>query len=341
MIEARRHFRSWFLATAAVALLPVLGTGPVQAQYSDSVTVDLSVIGGGYDPGPGMSSGPVVTPYATTPVYGGGTLRMPGSAAPPSRFFPPSGLGMPAAPSGDSVSVPAYAPPKAAAKKKAPPREETAAAPPPAPKKERAEPTAPPARLAKQQQPATAAPAAPALPAAAPEPPPAPKVAAVAPKAKVEPSPAPAPAPKAASAPPPAPTLKKVEPPPAMETAKAEPAKMAPPARPAGEGEGVAAIKVVFSGDAAAIPAGSRDSLKALAAKVNANDEQRLQLVAYASGAGVSPSSARRLSLSRALAVRSVLIDAGVRSSRIDVRALGDKPAGEPANRVDVNLVDR
>ena len=170
MIEARRHFRSWFLATAAVALLPVLGTGPVQAQYSDSVTVDLSVIGGGYDPGPGMSSGPVVTPYATTPVYGGGTLRMPGSAAPPSRFFPPSGLGMPAAPSGDSVSVPAYAPPKAAAKKKAPPREETAAAPPPAPKKERAEPTAPPARLAKQQQPATAAPAAPALPAAAPEP---------------------------------------------------------------------------------------------------------------------------------------------------------------------------
>jgi len=30
-----------------------------------------------------------------------------------------------------------------------------------------------------------------------------------------------------------------------------------------------------------------------------------------------------------------------VRSSRIDVRALGDKGEGDPKNRVDVNLIDR
>jgi outer membrane protein OmpA-like peptidoglycan-associated protein len=326
MIEARSHIRSGLLATAAVAVLLGFGTGPVRAQYSDSVTVDLSVIGGGYDAGP-MSS-PGVATYAP-PAYGSGNLRMPGTAAPPSRFYPPSGLAMPAAPSGDSVAVPSYSPPKAAARKapKAapPPAGETAAAPPPP----RKEPSAPPARLAKQQP--AEPPAAPALPAAAPEPPPPPKMAAVQPKAE--------PASKAASAPPPAPALKKVEQPPAVETAKADPAAKAP--APSGDGSGMATVKVVFTGDSTAVPSASRDTLKALAGKTGGDDGQRLQLVAYASGPGISPSSARRLSLSRALAVRNVLIEAGVASSRIDVRALGDKPAGEPANRVDVNLVDR
>ena len=67
-----------------------------------------------------------------------------------------------------------------------------------------------------------------------------------------------------------------------------------------------------------------------------------------ASGAPVSSGNVsfadgatRRLSLSRALAVRTFLIDNGVRSTRIDVRALGDKAPDEPANRVDVSLSER
>jgi outer membrane protein OmpA-like peptidoglycan-associated protein len=47
------------------------------------------------------------------------------------------------------------------------------------------------------------------------------------------------------------------------------------------------------------------------------------------------------MSLSRALSIRSYLIAKGVRSTRIDVRALGDQiPGGEP-NRVDLKITDR
>jgi len=41
------------------------------------------------------------------------------------------------------------------------------------------------------------------------------------------------------------------------------------------------------------------------------------------------------------LSVRSFLIEKGIRSTRIDVRALGDKAENDPKNRVDVNLVTR
>ena len=51
--------------------------------------------------------------------------------------------------------------------------------------------------------------------------------------------------------------------------------------------------------------------------------------------------AARRLSLSRALQVRSYLIDQGVRSTRIDVRALGANVPSGPADRVDIKTVQR
>ena len=73
---------------------------------------------------------------------------------------------------------------------------------------------------------------------------------------------------------------------------------------------------------------------------MKADDNARLQLLAYAAGAENESSKARRLSLSRALAVRSYLIAEGVRSTRIDVRALGNKTEAEPADRVDL-LIDR
>jgi outer membrane protein OmpA-like peptidoglycan-associated protein len=61
---------------------------------------------------------------------------------------------------------------------------------------------------------------------------------------------------------------------------------------------------------------------------------------AYAAGDPSDPSVARRLSLSRALAVRSVLIRGGVASPRITVLALGaappTKPPGPSPDRVDI-----
>ena len=67
----------------------------------------------------------------------------------------------------------------------------------------------------------------------------------------------------------------------------------------------------------------------------------RVQLMAYAEGTAETASQARRLSLSRALAVRSFLINQGVHSTRMDVRALGNKVEGGPADRVDAVLVGR
>jgi len=74
---------------------------------------------------------------------------------------------------------------------------------------------------------------------------------------------------------------------------------------------------------------------------MNGDEELRMQLLAYAGDPDLSSSRARRLSLSRALAVRSYLIGKGVRSTRIDVRALGNRvPEGSP-NRVDLRVVER
>ena len=62
----------------------------------------------------------------------------------------------------------------------------------------------------------------------------------------------------------------------------------------------------------------------------------RIQLKGYAAGNGKSPSQARRMSLFRALTVRTHLMKHGVRSTRMDVRALGNKVDGGPPERVDV-----
>ena len=69
------------------------------------------------------------------------------------------------------------------------------------------------------------------------------------------------------------------------------------------------------------------------------NTERRIQVNAYASGTQETVSAARRLSLSRALNVRSYLIEQGVRSTRIDVRAIGLPEDNGPADRVDILLL--
>ena len=64
----------------------------------------------------------------------------------------------------------------------------------------------------------------------------------------------------------------------------------------------------------------------------------RLQIKAYASGTPETASRARRLSLNRALTIRTFLIDRGVRGTRIDVRALGNTAPDMPQDRVDLLL---
>ena len=81
------------------------------------------------------------------------------------------------------------------------------------------------------------------------------------------------------------------------------------------------------------------DGVKILAGDLNAALEAgavRVQLEAYGGTPGDKSSDARRLSLKRALAVRQLLIDDGVPSSRIDVRAMGGVDDKGPVDRVDV-----
>jgi outer membrane protein OmpA-like peptidoglycan-associated protein len=95
-------------------------------------------------------------------------------------------------------------------------------------------------------------------------------------------------------------------------------------------------VQIVFAGESAELPPDILPQLDALADKLLQDENLRLQLMAYASGTEDTASKARRISLSRALAVRAYLIGKGIRSTRMDVRALGNKVEGEPADRVDI-----
>jgi len=63
---------------------------------------------------------------------------------------------------------------------------------------------------------------------------------------------------------------------------------------------------------------------------------QRVQLEAYGGAPGDKSSDARRLSLKRALVIRQILIEDGVPSERIDVRAMGGIDDNGAPDRVDV-----
>lgn len=100
-------------------------------------------------------------------------------------------------------------------------------------------------------------------------------------------------------------------------------------------------VTIPFAGGQGELPGGSIAALDTLAQQL-ANTEDRLQIRAYAASSGSDGGSgARRLALSRALAVRAYLIDRGIRSTRIDVRALGTPTDGSPVDRVEVAPVGR
>jgi len=98
-------------------------------------------------------------------------------------------------------------------------------------------------------------------------------------------------------------------------------------------------LRVTFGdGDAVLNPA-TYAALKRIAQAAAKDHAQWVSVDAYAPRDTSDPSTPRRLSLSRALAARAVLREAGIPSERIYVRALLADPLGPaPANRVDVTL---
>ncbi|NVK20422.1 MAG: OmpA family protein [Methylocystaceae bacterium] len=152
------------------------------------------------------------------------------------------------------------------------------------------------------------------------------------------PTPAPA-APKVMADAPPPPPPSVVEPKEVQSAIKEEVKKATTTASLPSASE--SSLRVAFQSGQSKMPSSAEAELKQLAETLRAQSDDRVQLLAYAGGDDLSASKARRLSLSRALAVRSYLIGQGIRSTRIDVRALGNKTTEEPFDRVDVQIAPR
>lgn len=337
-----------FCAAAAAAV--ILLAGPAAAQDSTryvggsgkpDVQVDLGAI---YGRGYGerkllMPNSDLEGPVQLRPPGSSGeklTLRKPGSMAEPA----PSGRSMAAKPPEPVTTPPA--PPKAPPKMAAEP-------PPPKTKKRlpvKTEPLPPEGDTAEAPEPPPAPPAPPeggetaaskgtaettaedikekTDSAMAPPPPPPPANGMAADSGDIPPPPPP---------PPPAPD----------ETAAAEsPAPSQVAALPTEKAVmGGETTPVSFAAGSAVLEDSAKETLGAVAKSLTGDDGLRLQIVAYAVGEDDNASQARRLSLSRALAVRSYLIDQGIRSTRMDVRALGNKFDSGPGDRVDLVIVNQ
>ncbi len=98
-------------------------------------------------------------------------------------------------------------------------------------------------------------------------------------------------------------------------------------------------LRLMFAAGQSDLSPDSAASIKQLATVSPASDATSFNILAYAPGNPDDPSTARRISLSRAMAVRSALVADGVSSARIYVRAMGAQSGTGPADRVDVNVV--
>lgn len=142
------------------------------------------------------------------------------------------------------------------------------------------------------------------------------------------PAPAPAPSRPVPVLPPPS-----AAPPPAVAALPAEepPAPAIP--RPAN-------LSVVFDGIDLTIPPSADETLAQVAQRLNASPAMRLQVLSYASGTPDTAREARQRSLTRAVALRERLSALGVRSMRVDIRALGNTAEDGPHDRIDLEFLN-
>lgn len=167
--------------------------------------------------------------------------------------------------------------------------------------------------------------------------------------ARPEPTPTPTPAPTpmpvrtptppAATAAPVAAPVAATPPPPAAAPAPAPPARataaVAPPLPPepvVQPPKGPVAATIAFAGQSAELNDAAKTDLDRLAKNLGDRSLRQIEIRAYAGGA--DPDS-RKISLARALVVRSYLIDKGVKA-RIEVGAFGGDSRGGSSDRVDI-----
>ena len=99
-----------------------------------------------------------------------------------------------------------------------------------------------------------------------------------------------------------------------------------------------APVRLVFAAGKSDLTSPEEAAIRTLAKAIPTPEASSVSVLAYAAGSPDDPSTARRLSLSRGLAVRTVLIDAGIPSGQIYVRALGATAPDGPADRVELSV---
>jgi outer membrane protein OmpA-like peptidoglycan-associated protein len=100
-----------------------------------------------------------------------------------------------------------------------------------------------------------------------------------------------------------------------------------------------AGLRLTFAPGESDLSPDSSTSIKKMTETTPPTDATTFNVLAYAPGKPDDPSTARRISLSRAMAVRSALVADGVPSARIFVRALGEQYGDGPPDRVDLSVV--
>lgn len=115
--------------------------------------------------------------------------------------------------------------------------------------------------------------------------------------------------------------------------------RAAGPAKVSADGK---TIDILFPAGSSELPGSVDPALGELAQRLKADESLRLDILGYAAGEAESASQARRLSLFRALAVRSHLMKQGILSTRMNVRALGNNVEGDaPVDRVEIVVVQQ
>lgn len=94
--------------------------------------------------------------------------------------------------------------------------------------------------------------------------------------------------------------------------------------------------RLLFAAGSQDLTAAGGRLLEGLAVRLASNPNLWIQIRAFATDTSGRPGNSRSLSLNRALLIRSFLIDRGVRSTRVDIRALGDTAETGPRDRVDL-----
>ncbi|MEI9994989.1 MAG: hypothetical protein WDM91_10375 [Rhizomicrobium sp.] len=318
MIGLKRHMKQ---ICAAATFLLLLGATPALAQVypGEEVTVNPGAIGGsGYLLYPGGKYGRHVPHLLQPGERAGGVihLHLPVKHRRVARRVKaPAAIAATTAPATpDTLEM---SPDMTPATPTAPPPRRVAATAPPKPAR-RAAPPAP-------------EPAATPAPTAGPEALPEDSAARLfSPNDPTVTAPKPAPI-RRASAPPPAPTPRRIA------SAAPAPANTSPPA---GVQAGLRRQSVIpFAAGASSPAMADVNAIHALATTLNqalAGGASKVQLEAYAGPRGDKSPDSRRLSIKRALVIRELLIEDGVPSEKIDVRAMAGADDGGPADRVDV-----